>query len=165
MGRHCSHDTRSGRARLTQACAAAIADCGTPRRPARAGRLLWMALAAWWVGVTAAREAGLIPEDWRSALALVCGTIGLLSAIRLRRHRLQKEWRATGGRMAPVLGNPDLPATSAQRLDACEARIGMCSDRIDVLFEYMELACRNAGVDIGGGSRPSLEVLPGGKAG
>lgn len=168
MGRHRAtwpHSARTGRARMTAICAAAISDCGIPgRRRVLTGRLLWVALAAWWIAITAARELGFIPMDWRSGLALVCGTIGVLTAMRIRRMRLQQAWRESAGRMAPVAGNPALPASSAERIEACEQQVSACRDRIDVLFGYMERACENAGVDIGGSSRPHLEILDGGRA-
>jgi hypothetical protein len=172
MGRHRAtwpHSARTGRARMTAICAAAISDCGIPgRRRVLTGRLLWVALAAWWIAITAAREAGFIPMDWRSGLALVCGTIGVLTAMRIRRMRLQQAWRESAGRMAPVAGNPGLPASSAERIEACEARLDSyewrlecCEARTAELLEVMAAACQDAGIEPAG---RRFRVLPGGRA-
>jgi hypothetical protein len=144
-----------------------------------AGRILPWLLLAWWAGVTVAREAGLIPPDWRSWLAMAAGLIGFGTTLAVRRlHMLQRqrEWVESSGRaLNPLAGGRTgpRPGTPAQRLEAleggmeiCEATTARCEERLTRVFDCLESVCESAGLPVGGQvTRPDLKCLPGGAVG
>jgi hypothetical protein len=135
----------------------------------RLTRILWLTLLVWWPAVTVAREAGWMPMDWRSDVAAIGGTIGFATTLAARRLHQQREWRQSSGRsMNPVTGDgKGLPGRSADRLNACEARLTRHDAQMAEVLLAVDEACS---LLLGPGSPPPgsrrhLALMQGGKAG